>query len=63
VDDLHGLLKNGMLTERKSFVKSVVREIKVTGDEAVLTYTIPMLPDKMAIEKEGVLPSVEHGGR
>jgi hypothetical protein len=35
----------------------------VTGDDAVLTYSIPLLPEKVAIEKEGVLPTVQYGGR
>jgi hypothetical protein len=30
---------------------------------AFLTYSIPLLPEKVAIEKEGVLPTVQYGGR
>jgi site-specific DNA recombinase len=63
VEDLHDLLKEGSLTERRAFIRSFVREVKVTGDEAVLTYSIPLLPEKVAIEKEGVLPTVQYGGR
>jgi hypothetical protein len=63
VDDLSGLLRSGTLTERKAFIKSLIKEVKVTGNEAVLTYTIPIIPDKIAIERERVLPTVQFGGR
>ena len=33
------------------------------GDEVVLSYSMPLLPEKVAIEKEGVLPTVQYGGR
>ena len=49
--------------ERRAFIRSFVKEVKVTGDEAVLSYSMPLLPEKMAIEKEGVLPTVPYGGR
>jgi len=63
VDDLHELLKEGSLTERRAFIRSFVREVRVTGNEAVLSYSMPLLPEKIAIEKEGVLPTVRYGGR
>jgi site-specific DNA recombinase len=63
VEDLHDLLKEGSLTERRAFIRSFVREVRVTGYEAVLTYSMPLLPEKVAIEKEGVLPTVRYGGR
>lgn len=63
VDDLHDLLKEGSLTERRAFIKSFVKEVRVNGDEAVLSYSVPILPEKVAIEKGGVLPSVQYGGR
>jgi len=42
VSDLHNLLNESSLTEKKSFVRSFVKEVKVTEDEVLLTYTIPM---------------------
>ena len=63
VDDLQGLLKEGSLTERRAFIRSFVKEVRVTGDEAVLNYSMPVIPDKAAIGKEGVLPTVQYGGR
>ncbi len=63
VDDPHNLLKEGTLAERKAFIRSFIKEIRVTGNEAVLTYTIPILPEKVTIDKEGVLPIVQYSGR
>ncbi len=63
VDDLHKLLKEGSLAERRAFIRSFVREVKVTGNEVVLNYIMPTLPDSVTIEKEGVLPTVRYGGR
>ncbi len=62
VDDLHNLLKEGTLAERRAFIRSFVKEVKVTGVEAVLNYSMPILPEKIAIDKEGVLPTVQYGG-
>lgn len=63
VDDLHGLLKEGSLTERRAFIKSFIRKVKVTGNQVELTYTTPWLPDKVTIKGEKVLPTVHYGGR
>ena len=63
VEDLHDLLKEGSLAERRAFIRSFVREVEVTGDEAILTYSMPLLPEKVAVEKEGVLPNVQYGVR
>ena len=48
--------------ERRAFIRSFIKEIRVVGNEATLTYTMPMLPEKVFIEKEGVLPTVQYGG-
>ena len=61
VADLRNLLSESPLTERKSFVRSFVKEVKVTGDEVLLTYTMPMLPKGMLEEKLSVL-SIGHDG-
>ena len=62
VEDLHNLLKEGSLTERRAFIRSFIREITVTGNEASLKYSMPHLPDKVIVGKEGVLPTVQYGG-
>jgi site-specific DNA recombinase len=33
VDDLHDLLKQGSLTERRAFIRSFIKEVRVTGNE------------------------------
>ncbi len=62
VSDLRDLLTEGSLAERKSFVRSFVKEVKVTGEEVLLTYTIPMLPRGVTEERLPVLSIVHHGG-
>ncbi|MCD6390547.1 MAG: hypothetical protein J7L92_00920 [Dehalococcoidia bacterium] len=44
VQDLRDVLSNGSLAERKSFIKSFVKEVKVIGDKVLLDYTIPLPP-------------------
>jgi hypothetical protein len=61
VADLRNVLSESPLAERKSFVRSFVKEVKVTGDEVLVTYTIPMLPKGMTQEKLPVL-SIGHDG-
>ena len=63
VDELHDLLREGSLAERRTFIRSFIKEVRVTGDEAVLSYSMPILPEKITIEKEGVLPTVQYSGR
>ena len=63
VNDLNDLLKQGSITERRAFIKSFIKEVRVTGDKAVLSHSMPILPEQVTIEKEGVLPAVHYGGR
>ena len=62
VDDLRSLLSDGSIIERKSFIKSFVKEVKVTGNQACLTYTIPISKGGTTQEQIAVLPTVQHGG-
>jgi len=39
-----------------------VKGVKVTGDEVLLTYTMPLPPEGISDEKVGVLYSVHYGG-
>ena len=61
VNDLRNLLSESPLAERKSFVRSFVKEVNVTGDEVLVKYTIPMMPKGMLEEKLSVL-SIGHDG-
>ncbi len=51
------------LVERKSFIRSFVKEVRVTGAEALMTYTIPMPPKQLSQETLAVPPIVHYGGR
>jgi site-specific DNA recombinase len=62
VNDLRNLLSYSPLAERKAFIRSFVKEIKVTGDDVSLTYTLPPVPDEN-IKDEAVLSTVRYGGR
>ncbi len=50
-------------SERKAFIRSFVKEMKVTGDDALLTYTMPLSPEGISEERIGVLSAVQYGGR
>ena len=63
VDDLRELLTEGSTAERRTFIRGFVKEVKVTGNEVVLIYTMPSIPDNLTLEKEGVLHTVQYGGR
>ena len=62
VGDLRGLLQEGELAERKSFIRSFVEEIKVTGNEVLLMYTMPLPPKDISEERVEVLDTVHCGG-
>ena len=61
--DLRNSLERGSLAERKAFIHGFVKEVRITGDEARLTYTLPMLPRGAREETESVLAIVHNGGR
>ena len=43
--DFREFLKQGTIPERKALIRNFVKEIEVVGDQATLTYTIPMPSD------------------
>ena len=59
---VRNLLSESSLAKRRSFVKSFVKEIKVTGDRVMLTYTIPLAPKGLTAEEMPVLSTVHFGG-
>ena len=63
VDDFRDLLNDGTLVERRTFIKSFVEKIEVTGNEAVLTYSMRGMLDRVTLDKEVVLSTVRYGGR
>jgi site-specific DNA recombinase len=62
VENLRGLLQKGTLAERKSFTKSFVREIRINGSAAELSYTIPLFKGQTQ-ECVAVPPIVHMVGR
>jgi DNA invertase Pin-like site-specific DNA recombinase len=62
VADLRNFINENSLAERKSFIRSFVKAVKVTGDKALLSYTIPMLPRGLCEETLPVLSIVHDGG-
>ena len=64
VCDMRSLLQESSRAERKAFIKSFVKEIVVTGEEAVLRYTLPLPPEGGEAETlpNQVLASIRYGG-
>ena len=63
IEELRALLSESPLAERRSFIRGFVGEVKVTGDQVVLTYTLPMPPKELTVEAMPVPPIVQYGGR
>ena len=63
VADMHSLLNRSALAERKAFVRSFISEVKVTGNEVLLTYTPPLPAECLPAEEAGVLSTVRYGGQ
>ena len=59
VADFREFLQEGTFPERKALIRNFVEGIKITGDEAVLTYTIPMPSDGVTSESASVLDFVQ----
>jgi len=60
--DFKKLLQEGSLVEKKAFVRSFVNEVRVTGEQVLVNYTVPMSPPKLKDEKNPVLDIVRYGG-
>ena len=61
VADFREFLQEGTFPERKALIRNFVEGIEVTGDEAVLTYTVPMPNDGVTSESASVLDFVQSG--
>ena len=60
--ELGEVLSRGTLVERKSFIRSFVQEVRVTGSEAAIRYTLPLPPGDAGDESPKVLDSIYCGG-
>ena len=61
VADFRTFLQEGTFPERKALIRNFVKGIEILGDEAVLTYTIPMPADGVISESASVLDFVQSG--
>ncbi len=61
VGDLHDLLTNSPLSEKKALIRSFIKEVNVKDNQAFLTYTIPF-PETGDSEEIEVLSTVHYGG-
>ena len=61
VEDFRDFLKDGTIPERKALIRNFVEGIEVMGDEATLTYTVPMPSDGVTSESASVLDFVKSG--
>ena len=61
VADFRDFLEEGTIPECKALIRNFVEGIEVNGDEAVLTYTIPMPNDGVTTESASVLDFVKSG--
>jgi hypothetical protein len=62
VADLQGILANSLLAEQKAFIRSFVKDIKVTGGDVLLTYTIPLPLHGVLREPIWDVDTVQPGG-
>ena len=63
VADFRDFLKDGTIPERKALIRNFVEGIEVEGDEATLTYTVPMPSDGAMSESASVLDFVKSSPR
>jgi len=61
--EMQDIICEGSLAHRKAFIRGFVKDIRVTGGKAVLSYSPPDLPDKVELNLEGVPRIVQYGGR
>ena len=59
--DFREFLQEGAFPERKALIRNFVEGIEVTGDQATLTYTIPLPSDGVTSESASVLDFVQSG--
>ena len=59
VADFRDFLKDGTIPEKKALIRNFVEGIEVEGDEATLTYTVPMPSDGVTRESASVLDFVQ----
>ena len=62
VQNLRNLVEETSMAEKRTFIRSFVKEVRVNGDKATLIYTFPLLPKGNGREEGAVLSTVHYGG-
>jgi hypothetical protein len=62
VSEMQEILNESSLTERRAFVRSFINKIQVKGNEALMTYSLPIPPDNVTLNTEPVPRIIHHGG-
>ena len=63
LNDLHALLNGGTLIERRSFIRSFVKDVSVSGNQGIINYVMTSISDNLAINGDMVLSTVRDGGQ
>ncbi len=63
ITEMQEVLREGTLIERRAFIRSFIQEIKVKGNEALMTYSPPIPPEMIALNGDAVPRIVQRGGR
>jgi len=63
LNDLHALLNEGTLIERRSFIRSFVKDVSVSGNQGIINYVMTSIKDNLAINGDMVLSTVRDGGQ
>jgi hypothetical protein len=61
VEDFWDFLEESVIAERRLFINSFVKQIDIIGYEAILHYSIPMVPEKLYLDNR-VPPTVSNSG-
>ena len=61
--EMQEIIREGSLAHRKAFIRSFVKDIRVSGDQAMITYSIPEVPENVSLREVGVPPIAQRGGR
>ena len=62
VENLKEVLAESSLPEQKDFILNFVNKVRVTGKDVLVTYTMPLSPEKGLLESSAVLDTVHYGG-
>ena len=63
VEDLRNMLCHSSVAEKKSFIKSFIREVKVAGKEVTIRYSMPISRGLVTERVTAVPPIVHDGGQ